>query len=240
MEPSHVAKLRDEKAAMPHAANNRVKAIRQLFKWASSPEYGYARKNPAREVSYLKGANPDGIKAWTEADVAAYEVRHPIGTKARLALDLLLYTGVRRSDVVKLGPQMERDGRLVFTETKGRAHTVKTHEIPILPPLRASINATLIGHLVYLATAWGKPHTAAGFATWFKRQCRMAGLNDVSAHGLRKLGATRCAARRRARPSTSSWRCSDGSMRSRPPSTPGRPIASALRPTRPRSFRVGT
>jgi integrase len=193
MEPSHVAKLRDEKAATPHAANNRVKAIRQLFKWASSTEYGYARKNPAREVSYLKGANPDGIKAWTEGDVAAYEARHPIGTKARLALDLLLFTGVRRSDVVKLGPQMERDDLLVFTETKGRAHIVKTHEIPILPPLRASINAAPIGHLVYLATAWGKPHTATGFATWFKRQCRMAGLNDVSAHGLRKLGATRCA-----------------------------------------------
>src|SRR6185369_9693923 len=137
------------------AANSRVKAIRQLFKWASSPEYNYARTNPAREVSYLKGTNPDGIKAWTEDNVAAYEARHPIGTKARLALDLLLYTGVRRSDVVKLGPQMERDDHLVFTETKGRVHVVKTHQIPILPPLRASINAAPIGHLVFLATAWG-------------------------------------------------------------------------------------
>ena len=40
MESPHVAKLRDEKAAYPHAANNRVKALRQLFAWASSPEYG--------------------------------------------------------------------------------------------------------------------------------------------------------------------------------------------------------
>src|SRR5262249_19519687 len=44
METSHVAKLRDEKAAFPHAANNRVKALRQLFAWATSPEYGYAKK----------------------------------------------------------------------------------------------------------------------------------------------------------------------------------------------------
>jgi hypothetical protein len=50
MEPPHVAKLRDEKAAYPHAANNRVKALRQLFAWASSPEYGYAKSNPARDV----------------------------------------------------------------------------------------------------------------------------------------------------------------------------------------------
>src|SRR5262249_14742701 len=42
MEPRHVAKLRDEKAALPEAANARVKALRQLFGWACSPEYGHA------------------------------------------------------------------------------------------------------------------------------------------------------------------------------------------------------
>jgi integrase len=206
MEPPHVAKLRDEKAAFPHAANNRVKALRQLFAWAMLPEYGYAKKNPARDVGRLRGTNPDGIRAWTEADAVRYEGRHPIGTKARLAFDLLLYTGVRRSDVVRLGPQMERwfaetlpDGKtveaqkLVFTETKGGSRIVKTHELPILPPLRQSIDATLTGHLVYLVTAFGKPHSAKAFGNWFKKRCREASLDEVSAHGLRKLGAQRCA-----------------------------------------------
>jgi len=206
MEPSHVAKLRDEKAAFPDAANNRVKALRQLFAWASSVEYRYATKNPARDVGRLRSNNPDGIRAWTEADAVRYETRHPIGTKARLAFDLLLYTGVRRSDVVRLGPQMERwfgetspDGntvevqKLVFTETKGGSRIVKTHELPILPPLRQSIDATPIGHLVYLVTAWGQPHSAKAFGNWFKKRCREAGLEEVSAHGLRKLGAQRCA-----------------------------------------------
>ena len=206
MEPPHVAKLRDEKAAFPHAANNRVKALRQLFSWAMLPEYGYAKKNPARDVGRLRGTNPDGIRAWTEADAVRYEARHPIGTKARLAFDLLLYTGVRRSDVVRLGPQMERwfaeilpDGttveaqKLVFTEVKGGSRIVKTHELPILPPLRQSIEATLTGHLVYLVTAFGKPHSAKAFGNWFKKRCREAGLDEVSAHGLRKLGAQRCA-----------------------------------------------
>jgi integrase len=206
METSHVAKLRDEKAAFPHAANNRVKTLRQLFAWATSPEYGYAKKNPARDVARLRGNNPDGIRAWSEADAAHYEARHPIGTKARLAFDLLLYTGVRRSDVVRLGPQMERwstetlpDGntvevqKLVFTETKGGSRIVKTHELPILSPLRQSIDATLTGHLVYLVTAFGQPHSAKAFGNWFKKRCREAGLEGVSAHGLRKLGAQRCA-----------------------------------------------
>jgi integrase len=206
MEPPHVAKLRDEKAAFPHAANNRVKALRQLFAWAMLPEYGYAKKNPARDVGRLRGTNPDGIRAWSEADAVRYEARHPIGTKARLAFDLLLYTGVRRSDVVRLGPQMERwfaetlpDGKtvetqkLVFTETKGGSRIVKMHELPILPPLRQSIDATLTGHWVYLVTAFGKPHSAKAFGNWFKKRCREAGLDEVSAHGLRKLGAQRCA-----------------------------------------------
>jgi integrase len=194
IEARNVAKLRDEKAEYPEAANARVKALRQLFAWASAPEYGYTTRNPAREVPYLKSNNPDGFRAWTEEDVAKFEKRHPVGTKARLALDLMLYTGVRRSDVVKLGPQMERDGKLIFTETKGHAKIVKTHELPILEPLRRSIDAAPTGHLVYLVTAFGRPHSVKAFGNWFKRRCREAGVAaDLSAHGLRKLGATRCA-----------------------------------------------
>jgi len=205
MEPKHVVTLRDKKEG-PEAANSVTRALRALFTWAVSPDYRHATNNPAAQVSFLDSENPNGFARWTEEDVALYEARHPLGTKARLALDLLLYTGVRRSDVVRLGPQMERwftetlpDGgvvqiqKLVFTETKGRKRIVKRHELPILPPLRRSIDATPIGHLVYLTSRFGQPHTVQGFADWFARQCRMAGLTGRSAHGLRKLGAVRCA-----------------------------------------------
>lgn len=179
--------------------------MRQLFTWATSPEYPYAKKNSARDVGRLRSNNPDGIRAWSDTDEARYETRHSIGTKARLSFDLLLDTGVRRSDVVRLGPQMDRwfpetspDGKtlevqkLIFTETKGSSRIVKTHELPILPPLRQRIDATLTVHLVYLVTEFGKPHSAKGFGNRFKKRCREAGLEDLSAHGLRKLGAQRC------------------------------------------------
>jgi integrase len=205
MEPKHVATLRDKKKG-PEAANGVTRALRALFTWAVSPDYGHATHNPAAQVSLLDSKNPEGFAAWTEEDVTLYEARHPLGTKARLALDLLLYTGVRRSDLVRLGPQMERwfsetspDGsvaqiqKLVFTEKKGRERKVKRHELPILPPLRRSIDATPIGHLVYLTSRSGQQHTAQGFADWFARQCRMAGLTGRSAHGLRKRAAQRCA-----------------------------------------------
>jgi integrase len=163
-----------------------------------APERGYATHNPTRDVILRKGKNPDGFRPWAELDVALYEERHRLGTKGRLAIGRLLYTGVRRSDVVRFGAQMERDGLLCFTERKGRRRSVKSHELPILPPLRASLDAAvragLGGHLVYLATPKGAPHSEKAFGGWFKRRCAEAGLApDLSAHGLRKLAAIRCA-----------------------------------------------
>lgn len=193
MRPQDVAKLRDQKAATPEAANSRVKALRQLFSWAISPEYRLADSNPARDVKFLTPNNPDGFAAWTEDDVAKFEARHPVGTKPRFALDLLLCTGVRVSDAVKLGPQMERDGKLHFTETKGRSKKTKSHAMPILPALRASIDSSSPGHLVYLPTEFGQPYSVKGFGNWFSRQARMAGISGKSAHGLRKLAAIRWA-----------------------------------------------
>jgi integrase len=193
MLPQSVAKLRDEKARTPEAANSIVKVIRQLYRWACEPEYALASVNPARDVRLLDPINPDGFNVWSEEDVALYEARHPIGTKGRLALDLLLYTGVRRSDVVKLGPQMEREGHLLFVETKGQRRTRKQHRLPILPQLRASIDATPSGQLAYLVTPAGKPYSPEVFGNWFRHRCREAELVDRSAHGLRKLGAQRCA-----------------------------------------------
>jgi integrase len=42
--------------------------------------------------------------------VTAYEKRWPIGTRQRVWLDVLLYTGLRRGDAVRLGRQHIREG----------------------------------------------------------------------------------------------------------------------------------
>jgi integrase len=190
METRHVRlQIRDPKAATPEAANGRVKALRQVFKWAG--EVGYAATNPARDVPMLPPNNPDGFHTWTVEEVRQYEVRHPTGTKARLALALFLFTGVRISDAVRLGPQMERDGALCFTEEKNRANKPKHREVPILPVLRAELDASPSGHLAYLVTEWGRPYASPkAFGNRFKSWCVQAGLPHCTAHGLRKAGAT--------------------------------------------------
>jgi len=188
MEKRHVRQIRDTKAEFPEAANARVKALRQLYNWAVDVDL--IKNNPADKVSYLKSNNPDGHYTWTTDDVSQFQKRHPVGTKARLALSLMLFTGVRRSDAVKLGPQMERNGELHFIETKNAKRNPKHRELDILPVLRESIDAAPSGHLSYLVTEYGKPFTSNGFGNWFRKRCDEAGLKQCTAHGLRKAGAT--------------------------------------------------
>lgn len=189
LEPRHVRNLRDEWSATgPEAANGRLKALRKVFAWAI--EDNLVETNPAREVPYIRVAT-EGFHTWTVEEVEQYRQRHGLGTKARLALDLLLFTGVRRCDVVQLGRQMESSsGWLRFVETKGRKQARKDREIPIIPELRASLDAFGSGHLTYLVTEFGKPFTANGFGNWFRKRCDEAGLSGCTAHGLRKAGAT--------------------------------------------------
>ena len=108
----------------------------------------------------------------------------------RMAIDLMSMLGIRRSDLVRLGPPNERNGWIIFTEYKGQSRQLKHREIPILPALRASIDATQCGSTTYLVTNFGKPFTSNGFGNWFRKRCNEAGLPHCTAHGLRKAGAT--------------------------------------------------
>ena len=187
--------LRDRGADRPEAANNRVRRLRRIFAWALESGIEGVTANPARDVKLLRPKRAGGFPVWTVADIETFERRHPIGTKARLALALLSYTGVRRSDVVQLGKQHVRDGKLVFRQFKGRNRTPLTLDLPVLPDLQRVIDATKTGDLAFLVTELGQPFSAAGFGNWFRERCDEAGLKALSAHGMRKAAAVRAAER---------------------------------------------
>lgn len=190
MEARHVRRRRDEKAQTPEAANSFIKALRQVFAFAV--ENDLAARNPAKDVPYLKSGS-EGFHSWSIEEVRQFEKRHPVGSKARLALALLLYTGQRRSDVVAFGRQHMKDGWLSFTQVKNRKRKPITLSIPVRTELKAVIDATPSGNLTFLVTAFGKPFTANGFGNWFRERCDEAGLPHCSAHGLRKAAAARLA-----------------------------------------------
>jgi integrase len=196
--PRHVAFLRDRKRETPEAANERVKVLRAVFNWALDPENAIegVTSNPARDVKSLRPKREGGFPPWTAEDIEKFEDRHPRGTKARLVLDLFIYTGVRISDAISLGRQyVDADNRLTFTTFKSRSNkSPVTVSLPVEGELAKAIAAGPVGDMIYLVTHLGRPYTVKGLANFLKRQCRMAGLPERrSAHGLRKAAAERAA-----------------------------------------------
>jgi integrase len=183
------------------AGNSALKALRQVFKWAVAAKH--LRSNPANEVQYLSPDNPDGFYTWTEADIAQFIACHPIGTKAYLALMLLMFGGGRRSDVVRLGRQMVKTiptekgpiNGFHYVEWKGRGkkRTRKERFVPIFPDLQEAIDLCPTGEMIYLTTAFNEPFTSNGFGNWFKDRCKEAGLDHCAAHGVRKASACQAA-----------------------------------------------
>jgi integrase len=171
----------------PAAANNWLRMVRMLMRFAI--EMGMRNDDPTLGIKTLK-IHSDGFKAWEPERVEQYRARYPLGTTSRLALELLLNTAQRRSDVVRMGRQHIRDGILSIRQQKTGALV----EIPILSELQEALEAMPADNLTFLTTEYGKPFTAAGFGNWFRQQCNAAGLPiGYSAHGLRKTAATRLA-----------------------------------------------
>ena len=171
----------------PFAARNWLKAIRHVMQFAVS--VGLRKDDPTQGIK-LPPAKTAGIYTWAENDITTYEAAYAIGTRARLAFALLLYTGQRRSDVIRMGRQHFADGALQVRQQKTGAMLT----IPVHADLQAIIDATPSEHLTFLTTHHGQPFTAAGFGNWFRECCNDAGLPaECSAHGLRKAACRRLA-----------------------------------------------
>lgn len=190
MQAKHVRKIRDDLIATPAAANQRVKALRAMFSWAN--EADETTVNPTIGVKRLRYAS-SGHHSWSSEEVTQYQKRHPVGTQARLAFDILRYTTGRREDAPRLGRQHVRDGRIRFRQAKNEHRNPIDIDIPVHPDLLASIDATPTGNMTFLMTEYGKPFTANGFGNKFKDWCRQADLPGCSAHGVRKASATEMA-----------------------------------------------
>jgi integrase len=181
-----IAAGRDRRSRTPFQARHFLDTMRGLFEWAK--ERKFIKVDPAATVKYPKLKSGPGFPIWSEDDVVAYEQRWPLGTRQRVWISVLLYTGLRRGDAVRLGKQHVRDG---VASIKTEKTDTDVH-IPLLPPLIEALGAGPTADLAFICGSNGKPMTKESFGNSFKDACRAAGINK-SAHGLRKIGATRCA-----------------------------------------------
>jgi integrase len=185
MRREDVKKIMARKAATPGGANDLLKKIRALMKFAIDAEL--RPDDPTRRVKLY----PEGeIHTWTDDEISQFEARWPIGTRERMAFALFLFTGQRKSDVV----------RMAWTDIVGKAIKVvqaKTGAkltIALHPDLQEILGRWPRRHVAILTTAFGKPFSIAGFGNMMGDAIRGAGLPArCVSHGLRKAAARRLA-----------------------------------------------
>jgi integrase len=175
----------DFRAATPAQARNFLGVLRALFQWAVSREHVENDPTVGVKVERLRGA---GFHAWTAEELARFKERWPIGTRERLAFDIMLWTGLRRGDAARVGPQHVKDGVIAIKTAKTGAPVA----IRILPPLARSLAASPTGPETFVTNAYGRPFVKEAFGNWFGEACRAAGVPG-SAHGLRKALASKVA-----------------------------------------------
>jgi integrase len=138
----------------------------------------------------IKLPKTEGHDTWTDEQIAQFEARHPIGSRQRLALALLVHTGQRRGDVLRMGRQHVRDGFLSLKQQKTGVEV----DIPVHPELAAAIAACPSEHLTFLTTERGAPVNERHFNRWFRAAVKAAGLpKGCVPHGLRKACCRRLA-----------------------------------------------
>lgn len=186
IERKHIKAIIGAMSDRPAAANNLLDRIKALMGLAV--DIGMRKDDPTIRLRGFSSKS-EGFHTWTESEIEQFGRKHEIGTKARLALALMLYTGQRRSDAVRMGRQHIEGNAIKVAQQKTSARLL----VPLHPSLKAVIDATPVENMTFLTTAYGKPFTPAGFGNWFRDRCDEAGLKQCSAHGLRKAAARRLA-----------------------------------------------
>jgi integrase len=173
-------------ADRPGAALSILKMLRVLIRHAIN--IGWLKHDPSLGI---KRPKMQRIRSWTEDEIETYRKRWPLGTKQRLAFELFLNTGQRRSDVVRMAwSHITAENKIVVVQQK----TGRRLLIPLHRDLLIVLAAAKRAHVSILTTMYGKPFTVDGFSQWLRDGITDAGLPlDCQPHGLRKATGRRLA-----------------------------------------------
>jgi integrase len=168
-------------ASTPGNANAFLTAMRALSAWA--------RGKDLIDQSLVEGVEPykseGGHRPWSPSQVSAIE---QLTGMVRRGATLMLYTGQRGSDIVRLSPTDIEDNGFRLRQKK----TNREVWIPIVPELAAEMSTWTRRPGPFLLQENGKPFTRASFWKAFDRQRdKLPALADVTLHGLRATAVIR-------------------------------------------------
>lgn len=186
MRRQHVDKLLAVWADRPSSHNRLLSFLRRLL--AHAVTLGWITTSPVQEFRKKKLAG-EGYRRWTDAEITTFESHWSLGTVERTAFDLLLQTGQRSADVRAMGWQSVEGGRIVVKQSK----TGKVVRPPITAALQRSLETVPRDRLLFVVDPGGKPYAPTTFSNLIRDAAKAAGLDGVSAHGLRKSMACRLA-----------------------------------------------
>jgi integrase len=166
-------------ARAPGMANLTRAVLQKMLKVAL--ERGQISSNPlAQKVTAYKSGSHH---TWTDAELAQFEARWPLGTRQRLAYALLFYTGQRSGDVVRMRRADISSGAIrVVQEKTGVELSIQIH-----PDLAEAIKAGPTKGLNLIGDGHGRPIKRAALSHLMRQAIRAAGLPDRCVpHGIRK------------------------------------------------------
>jgi site-specific recombinase XerD len=162
----------------PGMANLTRAVLRKVMAYAIKLDL--RRDNPMDGVDAYKGGSHH---TWTDDELAAYEARWAIGTRERLAFDLLLYTDQRVGDVARMRRQDMKGSKIKCTQEKTGAEVV----IEIHPTLARSIKAYPAKGMTLIGDENGRQLSRHGLSRLVVRAATDAGLpKRCVPHGIRK------------------------------------------------------
>jgi integrase len=164
----------------------RLLTLKPFLAWAVTMRLIAA--DPSERIK-AKAKETNGHATWTDEHIAQYRAHHALGTKARLAIELLLAVGARRGDGIALGRQHLKGGCLAFVQEKNRRRKPVTVEATVPAELLAAIEAcpSPPEALTFLTNEWGRPFGKKAFNAQFRKWCDEAGLPATcKPHGVRK------------------------------------------------------
>lgn len=171
----------------PGLANITRAVLRLLMQFAVEAEL--RPDNPAAGLKSYRGGSRH---AWTDQELQSFERRWLLGTRERLAFALLLYTGQRAGDIVRMRRSDISDGMIKVIQGKTGAEL----SIPMHPALLAAIKAMPAKGMTLIGDASGRPIQRATLTRLMKKAAELAGLPPRCVpHGLRKAIMRRLAER---------------------------------------------